>query len=139
MAFNGTTFNLTTSRLVDPATATLTYTSYQSGYFRFTLSSRIYSTSIGISSVSVSGFPNTTCTLPVNESDSAANTVTINPGFTTATQPGSTPMTSNSQRYKRVNSITVNGVIRQDGQPITIGGTVVTIVIDSTTCNVYAF
>jgi hypothetical protein len=139
MAFNGTTFNLTTSRLTDPATANLTYTSYQSGAFRFTLSSRIYSTSISITSVSVSGFPNTTCTLPVNESDSAASTVTINPGFTTATQPGSTPMTSNSQRYKRVNSIVVNGVIKTNGTSITIGGTLVSIVIDSTTCEIYAF
>ena len=139
MAFNGTTFNLTTQRLPDPPTATLTYTSYQSGYFIFTLSSRIYSTSIGITSVSVSGFPNTTCTLPINESDSAANTVTINPGFTGATQPGSTPMTSNSQRYKRVNSITVNGVIKQNGTSIVVGGTTVNIVIDFTTCEVYAF
>jgi hypothetical protein len=138
MAFNGTTFNLTTSRLVDPATATLTYTSYQSGYFRFTLSSRIYSTSIGISSVSVSGFPNTTCTLPVVESDSTANTVTINPGFTTSTQPGSTPMTASTLRYKRVNSIVVNGVIKTNGTSITIGGTLVSIVIDSTTCEIYA-
>jgi hypothetical protein len=137
MAFNGTTFNLTTNRLTDPATANLTYTSYSSGVFTFTLSSRIYSTSISITSVSVSGFPNTTCTLPVVESDSAANTVTINPGSTGATQPGSTPMSCSTLRYKRDISISVNGVTRTNGQTITIGGTLVTIVIDSTTCVLY--
>ena len=139
MAFNGTTFNLTTSRLLDPATANLTYTSYSAGAFTFTLSSLIYSTSIGISGASVSGFPNITCTLPVVESDSTASTVTINPGSIRAIQPGSTPMTASTLRYKRVNSIRVNGIIRTNGQTVTVGGTLVTIVIDSTTCEVYAF
>ena len=139
MAFNGTTFNLTTSRLLDPATANLTYTSYSAGAFTFTLSSLIYSTSIGISGASVNGFPNITCTLPVVESDSTTSTVTINPGSIRAIQPGSTPMTASTLRYKRVNSITVNGTTRTNGQTITVGGTLVTIVIDSTTCEVYAF
>ena len=139
MAFNGTTFNLTTSRLVDPATANLTYTSYSAGAFTFTLSSLIYSTSIGISGASVNGFPNITCTLPVVESDSTTSTVTINPGSIRAIQPGSTPMTASTLRYKRVNSIRVNGIIRTNGQTVTVGGTLVTIVIDSTTCEVYAF
>jgi hypothetical protein len=138
MAFNGTTFNLTTSRLLDPATANLTFTKYEAGNFTFTLSSLIYSTSIGISEASVSGFPNITCTLPVVESDSTASTVTINPGSIRATQPGSTPMSCSTLRYKRVNSISVNGIIRTNGQTITVGGTVVTIVIDSTTCELYA-
>ena len=139
MAFNGTTFNLTTSRLLDPATANLTYTSYSAGAFTFTLSSLIYSTSIGISGASVNGFPNITCTLPVVESDSTTSTVTINPGSIRAIQPGSTPMTASTLRYKRVNSIRVNGIIRTNGQTVTVGGTLVTIVIDSTTCEVYAF
>jgi hypothetical protein len=139
MAFNGTTFNLTTSRLVDPATANLTFTKYEAGSFTFTLSSLIYSTSIGISGASVSGFPNITCTLPVVESDSTASTVTINPGSIRAIQPGSTPMTASTLRYKRVNSITVNGVIKQNGTSIVVGGTTVNIVIDSTTCEIYAF
>jgi hypothetical protein len=137
MAFNGTTFNLTTQRLPDPATATLTFTNYQAGSFLFTLSSRIYSTSISISGASVSGFPNGTCTLPVVESDSASSIVVINPGFTTATQPGSTPMSCSTLRYKRVNSISVNGLSRTDGQTITIGKTLVTITIDNTTCTLY--
>ena len=137
MAFNGTTFNLTTQRLPDPATATLTFTNYQAGSFLFTLSSRIYSTSISISGASVNGFANSTCTLPVFETDSAPSVVVINPGFTTATQPGSTSMTCSILRYKRVNSISINGLPRTDGQTMTIGKTLVTIVIDNTTCNNY--
>jgi hypothetical protein len=137
MAFNGTTFNLTTQRLPDPATANLTFTNYQAGSFLFTLSSRIYSTSVTISGASVSGFPNSTCTLPIVENDSAASNVIINPGLTSATQPGSTPMSCSTLRYQRVNSISVNGLNRTNGQTITIGKTLVTIVIDSTTCTLY--
>jgi hypothetical protein len=139
MAFDGTEFDTTITYLTDPPTANLTFTGYAAGVFTFTLSSRIYSTNVNISGASVSGFPNTTCTLPVNESDDFVGAVTVIAGNVGVRQEGQTPMTSNSQRYKRVNSITVNGVNKTNGTSITIGGTLVSIVIDFTTCELYAF
>jgi hypothetical protein len=139
MAFDGTTFDTAIDVLTDPATANLTFTGYAAGDFTFTLSSRIYSTSITITDAGVSGFPNTTCTLPINENDSLSATTLIPQGNINVIVSGATPMTSNSQRYKRVNSMIVNGVTRTNGQTITVGETVVTIVIDSTTCEIYAF
>jgi hypothetical protein len=132
MAYNGTTFDLTATRLTDPATATLTFTSYSLGVFAFTLSSRIYSTIITISSATVQGFNNITCTLPILETDSLSNATVINAGSTSARQIGSSPLTSSSVNFKRGTQMTVNGIIRINNQTITVGGTVVTIIISAT-------
>jgi hypothetical protein len=138
MAFDGTEFDTTITYLTDPATANLTFTSYAAGIFTFTLSSVIYSATVNINGIAVNGFPNITCTLPSVESDNEVFLLVIPAESSTVRQTGQTPMTASTLRYKRVNSIIVNGTTRTNGQTITVGGTLVTIVIDSTTCEVYA-
>ena len=137
MAFDGTEFDAQVDVLTDPATANLTFTGYAAGIFTFTLSSPIYSATTNINAITVNGFPNTTCTLPSIESDSNIAVLTILPGNSVVSQIGQTPMSCSTLRYKRVNSIAVNGTTKTNGQTITIGNTLVTVVIDSTTCVLY--
>jgi hypothetical protein len=134
MAYNGTTFDLTATRLVDPATANLTFTSYTSGDFTFTLSSRIYTTSLTITGAGVNGFTNITCTLPTPQSDDLLGQAVIKAGTTGVTQTGTIALDCTILRYKRQATMEVNGVTKSNGQTIVIGGTTVTIVIDSSTC-----
>ena len=138
MAYNGTTFDLTATRLTDPATATLTFTKYEAGDFAFTLSSRIYTESITITVATVIGFNNTTCTLPSIDSDSIDGVAIVSAGTIGTIQTGQLPFDCTFLRYKRGSSISVNGISRTDGQTLTVGGTTVTVVIDSTTCVTYA-
>jgi hypothetical protein len=138
MAFDGTEFDTTITYLTDPPTANLTFTSYAAGSFTFTLSPVIYSTAINISSINVQGYSNTGCTGSFVQSDSNVGLLIIPPGISVNNQDGQNPMTSPVIRYKKLDSISVNGTTRLNGQTITIGGTTVTVVIDTTTCNVYA-
>ena len=137
MAFDGTTFDTTVDALTDPPTANLTFTGYAAGIFTFTLSSVIYSATVNINSITVNGFSNTKCILPSAESDNNISLLIIPPGTLSASQDGQTPMSCSTLRYKRVNSISVNGTTRTNGQTITVGDTLVTVVIDSTTCVLY--
>lgn len=135
-----TTSTTTTTTTIgpDPGTANLTFTSYSGGDFTFTLSSPIYSTGITISVASVNGTDQPDCT-DFTESDSItiSNPVIITSGSTTGVRAGNTPMSCSVATYNRGTAITVNGQSKTNGQTITIGSTVVTIVI-SNACNMYA-
>ncbi len=128
-----TTTSTTTTLPPDPGTSTLTFDSYTTGNFNFTLSNAIYSTNTVITTADVNGSDGVTCT-PFNESDSLSSAATITAGTTSASGGGSSPMTCGTQSYRKVNSIVVNGLVKSNGQTLTIGGTTVTVVI-STACN----
>lgn len=127
------TTTTTTTLPPDPATSTLTFSNYKTGTFFFTLSNAIYSTNTTITAADVNGSNGTTCT-PVNESDSLASFATITSGTTAGSGAGNSPMTCGTHSYRKVNSIVVNGITRTNGQTLTIGGTTVTVVIN-TACN----
>lgn len=121
----------------DPGTASLTFTRYQSGVFTFDLSSSIPSTGITISQADVSGRNSINCTGGINESDSLSGLeLLITPGNITGSLTGSTPMTTTTKSYTKVNSIVVNGSTKTNNQTIQIGSTTVTVIIN-TTCQTY--
>jgi hypothetical protein len=123
----------------DPATSTLTFTSYNGGDFRFTLSSAIPTTDVNITSAYVDGWYNYTCAGASPENDSLKGTATIAAGTTSVTQTGYVSMSCAVHSYKRANSITVNGVLRSNGAKFYIGSTTyVTLVIDTSCDNTYS-
>ena len=120
-----------------PATATLTFSPYTGGLFRFTLSVPIFDAVI-ISDAKVVGSQNTNCT-GSDDTDTIDNTnqLIINPGETTSTVIGTNTILNTRQSYRRIDLINVNGLSKDNGDTITIGGTVVTIVINSSCITPY--
>lgn len=118
-----------------PATSTLTFTKYQSGAFTFTLSTPILK-NVVISYASVNGYDDSSCTNNVDGDVLSLNELTILALATTGTANGDTALPGVCTRYKKINNIIVNGVTVVNGDTITIGGTVVTIVIN-TACTFY--
>ncbi len=126
----------TTTLPPDPPTATLTFTSYESGVFTFDLSTPIFSTNIDITLAKVFGRISVDCSGGAFETDTLSGTSTIVTGATTITGLGSTPMDCAINSYKRSPSMTINGVSKINGQTITVGGTLVTVII-SNSCVTY--
>lgn len=127
--------NTFTTVASDPATAVLSFTSYNQGVFTFALSAAIPSTNVVISAASANGYADAVCGGASTDTDQIAigATLVILAGSTVGTYSSPTPMLSSIPTYKRVNSIDVNGVTKINGQTITIGGTTVTVSI-STAC-----
>ena len=129
-----------TFRAGDPTTTVLlTFTEYSAGYFTFTLGSAIPTTDVNITYAYVLGYNNSTCTEPWLRQDSLKGTATIPAGSTTVTQAGNSSFSSGGSiiKYKKVDSLTVNGTLYSNGAKFYIGSTYVQLVIDSTTCNTY--
>ena len=118
----------------DPATSTLTFLDYRAGDFRFTLSSAIPTTNVTITLATVSGYSNSSCTEPWTIQDTLKGTATISAGSTTVTQTGNFALVPPIIKYKRINSLTVNGISYSNGAKFYIGSTYVTLVID-TSCD----
>lgn len=124
-----------TTTAPDPLTSTLTFFSYESGVFTFTLSDAIYSTSILITGATVDGSTTQTdCTAnDVDDNVTLANPILIPAGGTTGSALGTTPFTCAVQSFSRTNYVTIDGLgTFVDGDTVTIGGTTVTISIPNT-------
>ena len=134
--------------------ATLTFTGYTADDFTFTLSTRL-NTAVVITGAKVRGgiytpSPTTQCRLSsADQYDYITNqyTATIPAGSTSVTcngyagstgQPWSTQNSQTILSYQRDNSLIVNGVTLSNGGVINIGGTQVTIVIN-TNCTGYTY
>jgi len=127
---------------------TLTFTNYSAGQFTFTLSSRL-NFALYLKNIFVDGYNTSTCARSSVTTDSIGN-VTIPAGTTTVTTYGGNPginfttFSPSPLRYKKSNSMyvtqnsnTQGGSILSNGSVINLNGINITIVIDSTTCNVY--
>jgi hypothetical protein len=143
MYVNGVITNYSSSQTFaagDPATATLTFTDYSAGQFTFTLSSAIPTTDVNITYAYVRGYSNTSCTEPYTQTDSLKGTATIPAGSISVTRTGNIELVNLPiVRYKRVDSLIVNGTSYSNGSKFYIGSTYVTLVIDSTSCEVYTY
>lgn len=125
----------TTTTVVDPPTADLTFTSYSMGEFTFTLSVPIPSTNTVINLARVFGSSGGAC-LEREEVDDLTATITIVAGNVSGSAMGDTPLTCSSVSYTREDPIRVNGILRNNGQTLTIGGTLVTVIV-SASCETY--
>jgi hypothetical protein len=124
----------TTTTNPDPPTSTLTFFSYESGIFTFTLSDPIYSTGIEIVSAAVDGSTSVTDCSVIDEADTitTANSVKIDAGEVIGSSLGNNPFTCAIVSYKKLDSIFIDGYGSFiDGDTVTIGGTLVTISIPS--------
>lgn len=117
------TFSVTTIEAVSP-TSTLTFASYGSGIFYFTLSNPLPTSNLTITGVSVQG-SNDGCVSPIETDSSATATITF--GNTTANANGATPLTAASTSYSKNNAMTVNGTAYIDGNTFIIDGITVSI------------
>lgn len=129
------TTSTTTTTAPDPPTADLIFTSYIMGEFTFTLSVPIPSTNTVINLARVFGSSGGACA-EKEEVDDLTTAITIVGGNVSGSAMGDTPLTCSSISYNRDNPIRVNGILRNNGQTITIGGTLVTVVISSS-CEAY--
>jgi hypothetical protein len=125
---------------VNPDESTLIFTSYDGGFgsvFYFNLSDPITS-DITIENATIDAFDSTDCSLfsPPTATDFLASPVLLASGTTSANGAGGGINCgfTGVVRYKRTNSLTINGTSVSNGSVINIGGVLVTIVIDSTTC-----
>lgn len=125
---------------VDPETSMLTFFAYAGGQFTFTLSNAIPSTNTVISDAGVIGYINGACSGPFDATDTInlSNPLTIPAGATVGNQMGLAPMDCSINTWQRVSSITVNGESKASGQTIMIGGTLVTVVINSGCAGLYS-
>jgi hypothetical protein len=124
---------------VDPPTAVLQFLTYQQGVFYFTLSNPIPSTSIIITGARATGYFTPSCVdLPLQSDDlTISNFLTIPAGSYNGNKAGGTPLNCVSASWKRTNSITVNGLVKTNGQTMMIGGTLVTISIPTACAGPY--
>lgn len=127
---------------------TLTFTSYSAGQFTFTLSNKL-NFALYLKNIFVSGYASSGCNTPYVTTDAVSN-VTIPVGTTTVSTYGDDPFQNFTTfsppplRYKKTNSMYVTqnsngqgGNIVYNGSVINLNGVSITIVIDSTTCNIY--
>lgn len=129
----------TTTTIANPANSTLTFNSYESGVFEFTLSNPIYSTDVVITGAEVSGSFNNDCsTIDGTDIINSTNSVTILSGNSLGTSIGLTPFSCDITSVSKVNSIVVDGYgTLVDTDVITIDGTLVTISIDNSCVSPY--
>ena len=126
-----------------PTAVTLTFTDYTKGIGNFNLGNKL-TVPIAITSWSVIGFTNTSCTNPQASSDSQSGNINYAAGISGANFiTGNTPMGCTIVRYKLVNSIqvSVNGggsVSYTNGQTFTAGVATVTVSINFGTCFIYS-
>jgi len=116
---------------ITPSTipAVLSFDGYQSGAYTFSLN-RVLSDDILITAAPVFGYSGVSCGDAPTESDNfAGNTLTIPAGNTVGYISGTTPLGCSILNY-RLSRITVNGLVRTNGQTITVGGETVQIFID---------
>ena len=147
---NGNIETLVTSSILyfksgDPPTSTLTFTSYQSGIFRFDLSEAIPSTDIVIVAATVNGYTTTNCSGGIVDSDdiTGGNPLTIPAGLTSGTVVGNygpSGLPAGTKRYKKENQVDIQGLgTFNDGDTFTIGDTTVTLDITGVgSCLFYA-
>jgi hypothetical protein len=121
----------------DPATSTLTFSSYNGGVFYFTLSDPIPSTNISIRFAGVTGYTLDNCNFTNEQDDLTSNILTIAAGDYSGNANGNSAMGCSNNNYRRGNTFSVNGELVYNGSVITIGGTQVTISIPPT-CEYYA-
>jgi hypothetical protein len=121
----------------DPATSTLTFSSYNGGVFYFTLSDPIPSTNINIRFAGVTGYTLDNCNFTNEQDDLTSNILTITAGDYSGNANGNSTMGCSNTNYRRGNTFSVNGNLVYNGSVITIGGTQVTISIPLT-CEYYA-
>ena len=126
-----------------PARSTLTFSQYQcmdgDGRFLFTISNPI-PVAFTIGGAKVYGYTQTNCgdAPPIPQDALPANAITVLANATSAIVSTSTPLGCTIKRYKRFDGFIINGVTQViNGSHITIGGVDVTIVIDSTTCEIF--
>jgi hypothetical protein len=140
--------------LADPATTTLTFTSYASvfqpesggnvGQFTFTLSNAVYSTAFTIAAdgfPTVNGYTTTGCTGGSTASDSMDSLpAVIAKGQTTGLgygTPGNQLVAPVIRYHRQTPQITVNGVVRANNATFTLpSGCVVTVKCLFATCDV---
>jgi hypothetical protein len=119
-----------------PATTTLTFEGYSGGIFTFSLSNPVPET-LTITQATVRFFDSNTCTSPTGDTDNTGNII-IPAGQTSGNGFSGNFYYNN---YKKLNNIKVNHSggttpTLSNGSTFTIGGVcIVTVVIDSTTCN----
>jgi len=123
-----------------PSTTTLTFASYSSGVFQFTLSSSVTSNLV-VTAASVNGTDQATCigyieSDDIGGSNNPVGSATIISGSTIGYMTSSSPMSASVINYKRGTSITVNGVSYTNGNTFTVGSTTVTVSIPNT-CDTY--
>jgi hypothetical protein len=129
----------TTTTIAPPATSTLTFTSYKSGYFTFNLSNAL-SIPLTITGATVEGSNNKDCS-QYEEGDDISDVIIIASGKTKGSIVGNSPMPCLVKAYVKSSSIDVliagTYYTVVNGDTITAGGTVITISID-TSCVAYA-
>lgn len=133
-----TTTTSTTTLIPPPATSTLTFENYAAGQFTFTLTDAL-SVPVVINAATVLGSHVSNCG-PFEESDDLGGSpITIPAGMNAATGTGTSVMSCFVQSWKRDVSIDISGVGTViNGQTVNIGGTIVTIIINTACINYYA-
>ena len=118
--------------------ATLTFTTYAGGQFRFDLDVPI-SVDLIVQGATVTGYSDVDCSLVSVAFDtiSSANQLTILAGDTTGLQLGQTPMDCLVNKYRKLNLISMYGTNLYNGDTIVVSGVTITIVIDDS-CMTYA-
>jgi hypothetical protein len=122
----------------DPISSILTF-DYYSEKFHFYLSDEIPSTDVVISNAVVYGFPDdNSCNFNTSIDQDSLSTATITANNLSVTATGTSPLTCSSgiQIIRNGSSAYVNGQLVFNGSIITIGGTQVTININSN-CRTY--
>ncbi len=144
--FNNISSSYTTASIsaLDPTYSTLTFSSYNSGQFTFTLDSVIYSVDVEITEADVHGYDLSGCQGGINESDDIpfGNNVVISAGTAVGSVIGTSPMTCGTLSYKKVNAIQVLGSTPSgnlvNGATFTIpGSTTIFTVAINTACSTY--
>jgi hypothetical protein len=125
----------------NPATSTLTFSAYDGGTypgakFYFMLSNPLVTNDITIENAQIDAFDSTDCLSFTTATDFLAAPLVLLAGTNNANGLGGglDCALTGVVRYKRFNSLTVNGTSVFNGSIIDIGGCLVTIVINSTTC-----
>ena len=114
-----------------PDVATLSFDEYYGGTFRFELD-RAVDNNIVVTVANVEGSIIPGCA-SADETDSLSGPLTINAGSTVGIKVGATPMGLSITTYAKVNSITVDGVVKTNGQTFVSGTTLVTVSIGGCT------
>lgn len=132
----------TTTTIAPPATSTLTFSSYRSGFFYFSLSDAL-SIPITINGASVEGSNSRTCSNYEEGDDMGVdNPIIIPAGKKTGKVEGNSPMPCLIKSYTKSTSIDVSvggsDYTVSNGDTITAGGTVITISTDGSCVGSYA-
>lgn len=132
------TTSSTTTLIPPPTTSTLTFEDYQGGQFSFSLTDAL-SVPVVITYAGVNGSQVNNCG-PYEESDDISGSpITIPAGMNYASGLGNSPMSCFVNSWKREASIVISGIgLVTNGQTVNIGGTIVTIIINTACVDYYA-